>query len=147
MRAAPAAPPEERPMGKTIRVLCWGLFFVFLAHDLNAWGGLAITPDFGARLRTEASVRSPLAATYLFAGRKATGALHRRDAAVAYAARHFRGDLFTVEGPPETLVQRTLAAQSAFGALAYYGAPLLLLLSLALHGTRQKQVRSFGRRG
>ena len=41
----------------------------------------------------------------------------------------------------------TLAAQSAFGTLCYYGAPLLLLLSLALHATRQKQVRSFGRRG
>jgi hypothetical protein len=134
-------------MGKTIRSLCWVAFFVFLVHDLNAWGGLAITPDFGTGLRAQASLRSPLAASYLYAGRKASEALHRRDASVAYAAKHFRPELFTVQGPPETLVQRTLAAQSAFGTLSYYGAPLLLLLSLALHGTRQKQVRSFGNRG
>jgi len=134
-------------MGKTIRGLCWVLFLVFLAHDLNAWGGLAIRPDFGTRLRAQASVQSPLAASYLFAGRKASEALHRRDASVAYAEKHFRPGLFTEDGPPETLLQRTLAAQSAFGRLCYYGAPLLLLLSLALHGTRQKQVRSFGQRG
>ena len=134
-------------MGKTIRGLCWVLAFAFLAHDLYAWGGLAITPDFGAQLRTQASVRSPLAASYLLAGRKAVDALHRRDAAVAYAARHFRPALFTTPGPAESALQRTLAAQSATGTLCYYGAPLLLLLSLALHATRQKQVRSFGRRG
>jgi hypothetical protein len=134
-------------MGKSIRWLAWLLFAVFLAHDLYAWGGLAITPDFGPKLREQASLRSPLAATYLFAGRKSVEALHRRDAAVAYAAGQMRPTLFTEPGPPETLLDRTLAAQSATGTLCYYGAPLLLLLSLALHATRQKQVRSFGRRG
>ena len=134
-------------MGKTIRWLAWLLFALFLAHDLYAWGGLAITPDFGTKLRQQASLRSPLAATYLFAGRKSVEALNRRDAAVAYAARHMRPTLFTEPGPPETLLDRTLSAQSATGTLCYYGAPLLLLLSLALHATRQKQVRSFGRRG
>jgi hypothetical protein len=133
-------------MGKAIRSLCWVLFVLFLAHDLYAWGGLAMKPGFGAPLRTQASVRSPLAAAYLFAGRKAVDATHRRDAAVAYAERHFRPALFTEGGPPETLVQRTLAAQSATGTLCYYGAPFLLVLSLALHARRQKPVRSFGRR-
>ena len=42
---------------------------------------------------------------------------------------------------------RTLAAQSATGTLCYYGAPFLLLLSLALHARRPKRIRSFGRKG
>ena len=88
-------------MGKTMRGLAWVLFALFLVHDLYSWGGLAITPDFGTKLREQASLRSPLAATYLFAGRKTVEALHRRDAAVAYAAGQMRPTLFTEPGPPE----------------------------------------------
>ena len=134
-------------MGKYVRGVLWGLFFLFLGIDLYAWGGLAITPDVGKQLREQASLRSPLAASYMFAGRKTIEALGRRDQAVAYAARHFRAEAFSDPGPPQLVVERFHAAQSATASLAYYGAPLLLVLSLVLHVRRQKPVRSFGRRG
>ncbi len=134
-------------MGSKIRTVSWILAFVFLGFDLYLWGGLAITPVVGKELREQASLRSPLAATYLFAGRKAVDGLGRQDASVAFAARQIRAGVLADPGPPDTVVQRILAAQSATGSLCYYGAPLLLLLSLALHVRRQKPIRSFGARG
>ena len=134
-------------MGKYVRGILWGLFFLFLGIDLYAWGGLAITPDLGKQLREQASLRAPLAATYMYAGRKTIELVGRRDQAVAYARRHFRPEAFTDPGPPELVVARFHSAQSATASLAYYGAPFLLVLSLLLHVRRQKPVRSFGRRG
>ena len=134
-------------MGSKIRMVSWILAFVFLGFDLYLWGGLAITPVVGKVLREQASLRSPLAASYLFAGRKTVDALGREDAAVAFAARQIRAGVLADPGPPEVVVARILAAQSATGTLCYYGAPFLLLLSLALHLRRQKPIRSFGARG
>ena len=134
-------------MGSKIRTVSWLLALVFLGFDLYLWGGLAITPVVGKALREEASLRSPLAATYLFAGRKTVNALGREDASVAFAARQIRAGVLSDPGPQEVVVQRVLAAQSATGTLCYYGAPILLLLSLALHVRRQKPIRSFGARG
>ena len=134
-------------MGSKIRAVSWLLALACLGFDLYLWGGLAITPVVGKALREQASLRSPLAATYLFAGRKAVDVLGREDASVAFAARHIRAGVLADPGPRETVVQRILAAQSATGTLCYYGAPILLLLSLALHVRRQKRIRSFGARG
>lgn len=134
-------------MGKYVRGVLWGLFFLFLGIDLYAWGGLAITPGVGKELREQASLRAPLAATYMYAGRKTIEALGRTDPSVAYARRHFRAEAFADPGPRELIVDRFHSAQSATASLAYYGAPILLVLSLVLHVRRQKPVRSFGRRG
>lgn len=134
-------------MGSKIRTVTWLLTFVFLGFDLYLWGGLAITPVLGKALREEAALRSPLAASYLFAGRQTVDALGREDAAVAFAARNIRAGVLADPGPKELVVQRILAAQSATATLCYYGAPILLLLSLALHVRRQKPIRSFGARG
>ena len=82
-------------MGKYVRGVLWGLFFLFLGIDLYAWGGLAITPGVGKQVREQASLRSPLAASYMFAGRKTIEALGRQDQAVAYAAKHFRAEAFS----------------------------------------------------
>lgn len=134
-------------MGSKIRTVLWILVFVFVGFDLTMWGGLAVTPVVGKELREQASLRSPIAATYLFAGRKTVDSIGRADAAMAFAARHVRAGVLADPGPPEAIVQRILAAQSATSSLCYYGAPLLLLLSLALHARRQKPIRSLGGRG
>ncbi len=131
-------------MAAKFRGFLWLLFFLFLGFDLYAWGGLAITPVVGTQLREQASLRSPLAATYLYAGRKSVDLLGIEHAAVAFAAGQIRGGVLADPGPPESVVARVLAAQSPTSAVCYYGALILLVLSLALHASRQKPIRSFG---
>lgn len=134
-------------MGSKIRTVFWIVTFLFTGFDLYQWGGLAVTPVIGKQLREQATVRSPIAATYLYLGRKSVDLAGRADPAMAFAARHIRAGVLDDPGPPEAIVQRILAAQSATSALCYYGAPLLLVLSLALHAARQKPIRSLGARG
>jgi hypothetical protein len=133
-------------MGIKLRVVVWLLAFWLLAVDLYTWGGLALTPSIGKQLREQASVQSPLAATYLFLGRKAVHAAGLDDRARARVAGRYPEQIAQIDGPPETVMLRFLSAQSGSDRLAYYGAPLLLVLSLVLHARRQKRIRSFGTR-
>ena len=104
-------------------------------------------PSVGERLRREAIFESPIAASYLFFGRKLVDTASRQDESMAFAAKRFP-QLIPGDGEPNRIsVRGFLAAQSASGTLMYYGAPLLLLLSLVLHATRQKPIRSFGTKG
>ena len=134
-------------MGKFVRALFWMLTGLFFAYDLYLWGGLAVTPTVGKQLRAQASLQSPIAASYLFLGRHAVGALGRNAEASDFAARRFPALVADDQGNRQMILTRFLAAQSATGTLAYYGAPLLLVLSLLLHARRQKPIRSFGRKG
>lgn len=133
-------------MGKWVRTIFWLLAGVFLAYDLYLWGGLAITPTIGKQLREQASVQSPIAASYLFLGRHAVTAAGRSSQAVDFAGKRFATQIADTESSPQLILTRFLAAQSATASLAYYGAPLLLVLSLVLHARRPKQIRSFGRK-
>jgi hypothetical protein len=77
-------------------------------------------------------------------GQKVNGTIGKTEEAVAYAARTFP-DL--IEHPDKVrylAVSRFLAAQPAWGTLAYYGAPILLVLSFIAHAMRQKTIRSLG---
>ena len=134
-------------MEKFARAVLWFLMAGFLAYDLYLWGGLAVTPRIGAELRDQASVQSPLAATYLFLGRVAVDAAGRSDQAMAFAAKRFPEQVADLAGSRQMILTRFLDAQKATGTLAYYGAPVLLLLSLFLHARRPKQIRSFGQKG
>ncbi len=133
-------------MGRKIRAVLWVIAFWMLAADVYTWGGLALTPSIGKQLREQASVQSPLAATYLFLGRLAVHASGLDDRARARVAQRYSQEITDIDGPPETVVLRFLSAQSASDRLAYYGAPLLFVLSLVLHARRQKPIRSFGMR-
>ena len=133
-------------MGKWIRALFWLLAGFFVAYDLYLWGGLAVTPTIGKALREQSSLQSPLAASYLFLGRHAVNAAGQSAEAGAFAARRFPAEIADQQSSRQMILTRFLSAQSATGTLAYYGAPLLLLLSLALHARRQKPIRSFGRK-
>ena len=64
----------------------------------------------------------------------------------ARVAQRYSEEVAVIDGPAETVVLRFLSAQSGMDRVAYYGAPLLLVLSLVLHTRRQKAIRSFGAR-
>lgn len=132
--------------GAKLRALCWLLAGFFFAYDLAAWGGLATMPRLGEQLSHDASLHSPLAATYLGIGGFIVEKTGRVDEARAFAVQRFPN----LPAPENTdrrhALEDVLAAQMSFGALAYYGAPLLVLLSLVLHVSRYKPIRSFGGR-
>ena len=133
-------------MGMKLRVLLWVLTVLFFGYNFFLWGGLKDTPLIGAQLMEEAPFDSPLAATYMFFGTKVNGTLRQREAAREFAARRFP-ELVNDPSKVEYLaVQRFLAAQSVGGKLCYYLAPVLLVLSLVLHWTRQKKIKAFGAR-
>ena len=131
-------------MGKWIRGVVWLVTAWMLAQNLYLWGGLALTPSIGKQLREQANVQSPLVATYAFLGRQLLAATGQRDRAVAHASARFPDQVADTDSPPETVVPRFLAAQSAGEARDHYGAPFMLVLSLVLHARRQKPIRSFG---
>lgn len=131
-------------MEKAFRVVLWSFAGLFFAYDLYLWGGLAVTPTIGKQLREQASVQSPLAATYLFLGRHAVDAAGMSGKAADFAASKFPTQIADLESAPQLIVARFLSAQRATGTLAYYGAPILLLLSMVLHVRRPRQIRSFG---
>jgi hypothetical protein len=133
-------------MGSKLRGFIWVVAFWLLTVDLYTWGGLALTPSIGKQLREQASAQSPIAATYLFLGRHAVHAAGLDDRARTRVAQRYPQEVAEIDGPHETVLLRFLSAQSGTDRLAYYGAPLLLVLSLVLHVRRQKPIRSFGTR-
>ena len=132
--------------GAKLRAICWLLTGLFFAYDLFAWGGLALVPKLGDQLRHDAGLHSPLAATYLAAGRFIVLKAGQGEKARQFAESQFPGMPTHGETDRRHALGEVLTAQKSFGTLAYYGAALLGLLSLALHATRQKPIRSFGRR-
>ena len=131
-------------MGMGTRAAVWLLAGWCLAYNLYLWGGLAVTPTVGNELRERASLQSPIAASYLFLGRTVVGAAGYAEPARQFAGRRFAAAIGATDKGDRLIVRRFLAAQSPGARLAYYGAPLLLMLSILLHATRQKQIRSLG---
>lgn len=131
-------------MGAKIRLVFWLLTAICFGYNFYLWGGLEATPQVGKQLMRDAPFSSPLAATYMFLGRKINGTIGRVDEAREFAARRFPELVANPELVQNLAVPRFLAAQSLAGRLAYYGAPLLLLLSFVLHVRRQKPIRSLG---
>jgi hypothetical protein len=134
-------------MGPKIRLFFWLLTAIFFGYDFYLWGGLEGTPVIGKELMKEAPFQSPMAATYMFLGKKINGSLGTQDASREYARRHFPELVAHPEKVENLAVYRFLDAQSFGESMMYYGAPLLLVLSFVLHMMRQKQVRSLGSGG
>jgi hypothetical protein len=135
-------------MGQRIRMFFWLLTAVCFGYNFYLWGGIYATPHIGSELIKEAG-ESPLAATYMVVGEKAIGTAGVRERAIAHAASELP-ELMATSLPDEIkrlTVDRFRNAQSAPGSLTYYGALLLLALSLVLHWARQKRVRSLGSGG
>ena len=130
---------------KRLRTCSWLFSGLFFAYDLFAWGGLAVVPKLGEQLQHDANLHSPLAATYLAVGSYIVVATGQVESARRFAESRFPGMPSPGETDRRHALSEVLTAQKSFGTLAYYGAPLLALLSLLLHVGREKPIRSFGR--
>jgi hypothetical protein len=128
------------------RAILWVLTALLFAYNFYVWGGLRDLPEIGPRLGKYARFESPLAAGYMFVGTRLNKATGQTEAASRYAARKFPLLVLQPERLDYLAVERTKAAQHAFGSLCYNLAPLLLVLSLVAHFFRRKQIRSFGTR-
>jgi len=129
---------------KFVRIFFWLLCAVCFFTNFYVWGGIKDTPHVGTELMKSAPKESFLAATYLVVGSKVNGTLGQSRNAVDYVARSFP-DLVNDKVDYATLtVDKFKNAQDAWGKACYMGGPLLVLLSLVLHWTRQKQVASLG---
>jgi len=117
-----------------------------LVYDFYLWGGLSATTGVGRRLREEAQLDSPLAATYMFVGRKAVETLGMKASAVDFAAKRFPSIVADPDSIDRMPVTRVKAAQPAWASLCYAMGPFGLVLSWVLHVLREKQIRSFGTR-
>lgn len=131
-------------MYKRITVLSWLLTVLFLGYNLYLWGGLAVTPLLGSALRDQAPRDNILAALYLSAGQQTVDLGHIAGGARRFAAARFEADYPAMIAKPGTAIAHVLAAQSWFGRVAFYGTPVMLVLSILLYRFRQKPVRSLG---
>src|SRR4029078_8449177 len=96
------------------------------------WGGVAVTPKIGAWITNQASIQSPIAWTYLAAGRQAVDVLDIEHAASDYADKHFSALYPAVVLDQHTALDQLLNSQDSLLRTVYLGAPILLLLSIIL---------------
>jgi len=129
---------------KYVRIFCWLLCVVCFGYNFYVWGGIKDTLHVGNALMQDAPRESPLAATYMVIGSKANGTTGQTRNAVDFVARKFP-ELTADPTKVEFMgVEKFKSAQDPWGKFCYPGGPLLIVLSLVLHWTRQKQVRSLG---
>jgi hypothetical protein len=128
---------------KYVRIFFWLMCAVCFFSNFYVWGGIKDTPHVGDELMRSAPKESFLAATYMVVGSKVNGTLGQTRSAVDSVARKFPDLVNTVDFKTLT-VDKFKDAQDPWGRFCYTGAPLLVLLSLVLHWTRQKQVASLG---
>lgn len=133
-------------MRRWLSPLVWMLFLAALAACLAFWGGIARMPGVGAQVEHAASRHAFLTATYMAAGKHAVALLGEERAAQWARGRvASRGDDIA-SAPPGLLVERIIGAMPVWLRAAHHGAPLLLLLGLALHLFRLRPVKLIGGR-
>lgn len=128
------------------------LFVAVLAYDLAVWGAAPALPQGGRAIVQAAAREAPLARTYIALG----APLARRLPAVQqFGARRlgaaYGSALEVLHENPAVAMDlmfhgRSGGSQRRTVVMAYYAAPVLLLLSLVVWLRRPRQVRSFGRR-
>ena len=130
---------------KYVRIFFWLLCATCFGSTFHLWGGIRDTLHIGNQLMEDAPKESFLAATYMVVGSKANGTLGQTRKAVELAQAKFPELMASEPATLETLgVDDFKRAQGPWDSFAYNGGPLLLVLSLVLHWTRQKQLKSLG---
>ena len=127
---------------KRILIGSWLLTVILLSYNLCLWGGVAITPRLGDAVSFQAPRENILLGLYLSAGRQTVVLGGFPGAARRFAANQFGErfpDLVTSGGIGEVLLAQPWYARGAF-----YGLPILLVLSIFLQWLRPKQIRSLG---
>lgn len=129
-------------MYKRITAFSWLLTVLFLGYNLFYWGGLAVTPGLGDALSFKAPRENILIGLYLSAGRQTVVLGGMPDSARRFAAGRLGDQLPGLVAQPS--IEGALLAQDWIGRAAFYGAPLLLVLSIVLSYFRPKPIRSLG---
>jgi hypothetical protein len=120
-------------------------FLLLLGYDFFLWGGLSRTASLGPMM-TEASKREvALASLYLPVGRQLTGLVGAR-AAAEMAQSTFDPLEPRLLANPAAAMDTLLSGLPWLPRMAYYGAPVLLLLFLLLFWRRPRGVHMIGAR-
>jgi hypothetical protein len=134
-------------MKTRLHVFALILFALIFLYDIVVWGGVYALPDVGAGIADSARREAPLAATYIAIG-------HALDSAApgleSYGSARLADALS--EGFERIRADPTVAMDLIFGSswnashswlkTAYWGAPILLVLTLILWVRRPKQLHA-----
>jgi hypothetical protein len=126
------------------------LFVVCFLYDVVVWGSVDLLGAPGSGIADSAAREAPLAATYIAIGRAIDGAVP--------SLGEFGRDRITEafgDGFERIRADPTVAMDLIFGTtwntahsalkLAYWAAPLLLLITIVLFARRTKAVKTIGR--
>ncbi len=137
-------------MRRRLHVIAMVVFLLVLGFDLVVWGGVPSIPDVGAKIERSAHAEAPLAATYLFIGGLIADALPSVGHWGAATMTEALGPLLP-RIAEEPAVAMDLILNTSQGRLhgwirtAYWGAPVLLVITALLWWRRPKKI-SFMRR-
>lgn len=138
-------------MKARLHLLALLLFLATLVYDLVVWGALPALPEIGASIADSARREAPLAATYVALGRHLDAAIPTlRAFGEQRLTAAFEAGFERIRAEPtvamDLIFDTTWNHQHRWIKLAYWAAPLLLLLTLVLWLRRPRQVRTLGRR-
>jgi hypothetical protein len=119
---------------------------LMFAHSFYFWGGVGLTPNVGTRVLMQAAKTIDLIgiAFYTHTGTSMMGIL-APDAAQAYAAAEVGQVYPSLDGDQYSAAQKIYDAMDSTQRMSHVGAPLALLVFIALYFLRPKPVKSLGR--
>ena len=115
-------------------------------HSFYFWGGIGLTPNVGDRVLMQAVKSMDLVgiAFYTQTGTSMMGIV-APDAAQAYAASEVGHIYPSLDGDKFSAANKVYNAMDSMQHTSHVGAPLALLLFIALYYLRPKAVKSLGR--
>jgi hypothetical protein len=158
----PITPPKQFPpydaalgggpvMKNRLHLIALVLFVLCFLYDLVVWGSVSALPDVGPSIADSARREAPLAATYITLGETLDSAVPSLQ---AFGAGRLSGALS--EGFERIRADPTVAMDLIFDTTwnashrwiktMYWGAPVLLLLTIILWVRRPKTVHMIRRR-
>lgn len=118
---------------------------LLLGYDLFLWGGLSRTPSLGPLITERVQREVSLASVYLPIGRQLTGWVGA-DAARAHAQSTFAPIESRLLANRPAAMDTLLSELPLMPRLAYYGAPVMLLVFLLFWWRRPRGVHMIGPR-
>ncbi|SRR5579883_419432 len=115
--------------------ILFGVLFLFcLLLDATTFGGLAQEAQIGAAVARTARAEAPLAHTYIVLGTPMAGVPWLREAGQSIADAAFGDSYPAIQATPDAAIDLLFSASlgplRALLMLCYWGAPLLLLLTI-----------------
>jgi hypothetical protein len=126
-------------MARFIRLFVALLTCLAIAYNLFLWGGVAATSWVGPHIAAQARERSVLAATYMQVGRPVLAFLWLEAPARDHAQATLGAPYNEAARNPHGGLESLMLAMGARQRLAFYGAPLLVLLNGFLFWLKKRQ--------